>query len=62
MEQAELYLDDKLVSTLSGPPYLLGTEDYASDGVIPAGEHLLRVRAKDGQGWLEQTFPIAGAP
>jgi len=57
----ELYLDGALVTRCEGPPYLLGTEEYASDGVIPAGEHELRVRAQDGDGWLEQTFTIVGA-
>jgi hypothetical protein len=57
----EVYLDGKLVTTCFGPPYLLGTEEYASDTVIPAGEHELKVRAKDGDGWLERTFHIVGA-
>ncbi len=59
--EVETYLDGQLVSTLPGPPYLLGTEEYASDGVIPKGEHTLRVRARDGDGWLEQEFKILGA-
>jgi len=57
----EVYLDGKLVTTYQEPPYLLGTEEYASDTVIPAGEHELRVRAKDGEGWLERTYKITGA-
>lgn len=61
MGSLETYLDDALVGHLDGPPYLLGTEDNASDGVIPPGEHRLRVRAQDGSGWLEQTFTIQGA-
>ncbi len=61
MGAVELYLDDKLVSRHETPPYLLGTEEYASDAVIPDGEHRLRVRARDGDGWLEQTFTIRGA-
>jgi hypothetical protein len=56
----ELYLDGQLVNKCDGPPYMLGTEDYASDGVIPAGKHQLRVRVKDGDGWLEQEFQIEG--
>lgn len=56
----ETYLDDKLVSRMEGPPYLVGTEDHASDGVIPPGDHTLRIRAQDGDGWLEQTFAIKG--
>jgi hypothetical protein len=56
-----VYLDGKLVTRCETPPYLLGAEDYASDGVIPPGDHELRVRAQDGKGWLEQTFAIVGA-
>ena len=57
----ELLLDGKLVSQHDGPPYLLGTEEYDSDGIIPAGDHTLLIRAQDGDGWLEQTFKIHGA-
>ncbi|MBX3177618.1 MAG: hypothetical protein KF886_09670 [Candidatus Hydrogenedentes bacterium] len=57
----EYYLDGKLVDTDNGPPYLLGNEDRASDGIIPPGEHTLTIRAQDGGGWLEQTFTILGA-
>lgn len=57
----ETFLDDALVTRVEGPPYLVGTEDSASDGVIPQGEHVLHVRARDGEGWLEQTFTITGA-
>ncbi len=61
MREVELYLDGNLVSQFAGPPYLLGTEENESDGVIPPGEHRLRVRARDGDGWLEQTFTVKGA-
>jgi len=61
MGEVEMYLDRKLVSRYDGPPYVLGTEEYESDGVIPPGEHILLVRARDGDGWLEQTFAIRGA-
>jgi hypothetical protein len=60
MGRVELHLDGKLVSRFDKPPYLLGTEGYESDGVIPPGEHTLRIRARDGDGWLEQTFTIQG--
>lgn len=56
----EVYLDDKLVSKFAGPPYLVGTEECTDDQVIPTGEHTLRIRAKDGDGWLEATFKIKG--
>ncbi len=61
MGEAEFHLDDQLVNRSAGPPYLLGTEEYASDQVIPPGEHKLKIRAKDGDGWLEKTFTIQGA-
>lgn len=57
----EVYLDGALVNRVDGPPYLVGTEDYDSDTVIPSGDHELRIRARDGDGWLEQTFAIKGA-
>lgn len=57
----EMYLDGKLVCTQHEPPYLLGTEEYDSDGVIPGGTHTLLIRARDGDGWLERTFTIQGA-
>ncbi len=57
----ELYLDGDLVGHLDGPPYLLGTEEYDSDGIVPPGEHELRIRVQDGDGWLEQAFTITGS-
>ena len=61
MGAVEFYLDAQLAHRCEGPPYLLGTEEYASDGIIPGGDHQLRIRAQDGDGWLEQTFAIHGA-
>ena len=62
MGPIEFYLDDVLVNRCEGPPYLLGAENYESDKVIPPGEHTVRVRAQDGDGWLEESFRIVGAP
>ncbi len=59
--EVEVYLDGELRNRFDGPPYLLGEEDYASDGVLPAGERQVKVRARDGEGWLEQTFTITSA-
>jgi len=56
----EVYIDDELVSSFDAPPYLLGTEELDSDRAIPTGEHTLRIRARDGEGWLEQSFAIKG--
>lgn len=60
MGPCEIYLDGKLITTTDGPPYLVGTEENESDNVISRGEHQLRIRAKDGDGWLERTFAITG--
>lgn len=59
--EVELYLDDQLVNHFSAPPYLLGHQDRSGDAALPRGEHSLRVRARDGDGWLEQTFKIVSA-
>lgn len=58
--EVEVYLDGKLVSRFSQPPYLVGTEEYDSDSVIPPGEHTLLLRARDGDGWLEEEFIVKG--
>ncbi len=58
--ELEVYLDDTLINRFDGPPYLVGTEEYDSDGIIPPGDHTLRIRARDGDAWLQQTFPIQG--
>ena len=57
----EVLLDGKVATRCEGPPYLLGTEENESDRIIPPGKHELRIRAKDGDGWLEQSFTIEGA-
>ncbi|MCE5236963.1 hypothetical protein LLH23_00545 [bacterium] len=56
----EFLLDGKLVHRCDGPPYLLGTEEYTSDGILPTGKHTLVIRARDGEGWLERSFEIVG--
>ncbi|MBI2297872.1 MAG: hypothetical protein HYU66_02770 [Armatimonadetes bacterium] len=58
--EMDLLLDGKLVTHCAGPPYLLGTEEYESDHVIPPGDHELLVRVRDGTGWFEQRFNIGG--
>ena len=60
MGEVELRLDGKLINRHIGPPYVLGSEEHASDGLITPGAHELRIRARDGDGWLEQTFSIHG--
>lgn len=58
--EVELYLDGKLLNNYQAPPYSLGSPDYESDQVIPIGDHILKVRAKDKDDWLEQEFSIKG--
>ncbi|HEY3298915.1 MAG TPA: hypothetical protein VGK34_09695 [Armatimonadota bacterium] len=60
VREMETYMDGKLVGRMSAPPYLLGTDGYESDKVVPVGDHKLLVRVKDGAGWLEQEFAITG--
>lgn len=54
----EALIDGQTVSKRDGPPYLVGTEDNDSDGLVPKGEHRLTIRTKDGDGWLEEVFTI----
>ncbi|NOY79772.1 MAG: hypothetical protein GXP31_02080, partial [Kiritimatiellaeota bacterium] len=61
MGELEIYLDGTLVNRYTGPPYLLGSQGAEGDAVLPRGEHELRVRVKDGDGWLVRTFRIVGA-
>ena len=60
MGAMELYLDGKQVNSFTAPPYLLGDEERSSDGLLTRGDHDLRVRVRDGTGWLEQSFRIRG--
>jgi hypothetical protein len=61
MGELEMVLDDKLLNRYDGPPYLLGTEERTSDRVIPANREVeLKIRARDGDGWLEQGFILHG--
>lgn len=61
MGEVELLVDERLVNRFAGPPYLLGSQDLTGDSVLPAGEHTLKVRARDGDGWLERTFRLLSA-
>lgn len=56
----EFYLDGTFVNRCEAPPYVLGSEDGSADRVVPKGKHTLRVRARDGDGWLEQEFIVTG--
>ena len=48
--ELELYLDDRLINSFGGPPYLLGNQDRSGDTALPKGEHSLRVRAATVRG------------
>lgn len=54
--KVELWLDGRLVNSHDREPYVLTTEDRASDGAIAFGGHVLKVRALDGAGWIEREF------
>ncbi len=58
MGPMEIYLDGKRINRYEGPPYMVGSQDQKGDKALPEGEHELRVRIRDGDGWLEQTFHI----
>lgn len=58
--KVETYIDGKLIGTFDGPPYMVGTDGYESDKIVPTGEHTLLIRAQDGDGWLEQKYTIKG--
>jgi hypothetical protein len=61
MGQVEMYLDGKIVNRYKEPPYLLGNEERTSDKVVPANREVeLFIRARDGDGWLEQSFTLHG--
>jgi len=61
MGEVEIYLNGNRVNHYDGPPYLLGSEERTSDTVVPPDqESELRIRARDGDGWLEQVFVIPG--
>jgi len=58
MGEVEIYLDDQRINHFDGPPYMVGTQGYDGDTAMPRGKHQLRIRARDGDGWLEQVFEI----
>jgi len=58
--EMEIYLDGKLTNRYQGPPYVVGSEEYTADKLITPGEHELRIRVKDSDGWFEKTFTVKG--
>jgi hypothetical protein len=54
--KVELWLDGRLVNSYDHGPYVLTSEDRASDTAMAFGAHVLKVRAQDGSGWLEREF------
>jgi len=56
--EVELLVDGEKLNVCAGPPYVLTSEEGEDDGAIPAGKHALTVRARDGDGWLQQDFEI----
>ncbi len=60
MGEVEFHVDGKLVNKCAGPPYILGSQDHSADGVLSTGEHEVRIRARDGDGWLERVLKVKG--
>jgi len=61
MGEVEVYLDGRLINRFDGPPYLVGDQGPAGDGVLPPGKHELKIRVRDGNGWLVRVFHIRSA-
>jgi hypothetical protein len=57
----KIWIDGKLVNTYRVPPYVLTSEGRSDDNAIPSGRHLLKVRAEQGEEWLEQVFEVTFA-
>jgi hypothetical protein len=57
-EKVELLVDGRVVNTYQSPPYILASEDRSDDDAIKSGRHILKVRAKHREGWLEQEFDV----
>ena len=51
-------MDGRLVNSYAAPPYIPFSEALEDDHAIAAGTHTLRVRARDGEGWLERDFEV----
>ena len=57
--ELEVVLDGKVINRFKKPPYWVGTEEYDSDTLL-TGSHTLKIKARDGDRWLEKTFKIEG--
>lgn len=61
MGEMEIYLDGKRIHHFDGPPYMVGSQGNDGDTALPKGKHELKIRARDGAGWLERIFHIVSA-
>jgi hypothetical protein len=57
-EIVELLVDGQIINTYQSPPYILASEDRSDDHAAKSGKHILEVRAKHKEGWLEQEFSV----
>ncbi len=57
-EKVEFLVDGQIFITHQSPPYILISEDRSDDQAIRSGQHILKVRAKHKEGWLEQEFRV----
>lgn len=46
------------MNTYNDPPYVLTSEEHEDDNTIRSGTHILKIRAKDGDVWLEKEFEV----
>ncbi len=60
--ELEMFVDGRRVNHYNAPPYTLGSEERSGDDRIAPGVHRLRIRARDGDGWLERDFRVEFAP
>ncbi len=60
--ELEVWEGDKKLAALKGYPYVLGEEATDAPEPFETGRHELRVRARDGDGWLEHTFRVTSVP
>lgn len=54
----EVFEAKDLVADSAGYPYVLGAEATDTPPPLSFGKHTIKVRAPDGEGWLEETFDI----
>ncbi len=57
-DTVEIWVDGRRVNNYEAPPYIPFSEALEDDHAIGAGTHTLKVRARDGGGWIERDFQV----